>query len=101
MPFLNLRTLHTSAWHCVSLQNIEHPQFHTIRRTATKGLKSYGAGVAALEKVMLETTQDLVDILMQSEKDINCNQLAYGYVCCVISSVVSFIHLKHNNYCSY
>jgi len=56
---------------------------------AIKALKGYGDGVAHLENIIQDITTTLVDdITKQDGHPIDTDQLAYGFLCCVMASVV-------------
>ena len=59
------------------------------RRTFIKAMKAYGPGVNSLEKIVQETTLDMVDEIQQKDGEpIDSHKLCSGYVCCVIASMV-------------
>lgn len=61
-----------------------------MRRIATKGLKAYGAGIAHLENIMHDTIVELTETLQANdEQAVDTQQLANGYICCVLASMVS------------
>ena len=52
-------------------------------------MKAYGPGVNSLEKIVQETTLDMVDEIQQKDGEpIDSHKLCSGYVCCVIASMV-------------
>lgn len=52
-------------------------------------------GVAKLERVVQDTLQDVMEVINNKDGEpFDTYQLTYGYVCCVMTSIVSY---KHNN----
>lgn len=63
-----------------------------MRRVATKSLKAYGAGVVVLEKLMQEVLQETMEIISSKDGEtVDTYQLSYGYVGCVMVSIVSYM----------
>jgi len=61
-----------------------------------KAFKAYGEGVAHLEKIIQDVTANLVqDITKQDGEPLDTDQLAYGYFCCVIASIVRIFQSVH------
>jgi len=61
-----------------------------------KALKAYGEGVVHLEKIMQDVTANLMqDITKQDGEPLDTDQLAYGYFCCVIASIVRILQSVH------
>ena len=62
-----------------------------LRRIFIKAMKGYGPGVAHLEKILQETTIDIVDAIQQKDGEpVDTYNLSTGYVCCVTTSMVMY-----------
>ncbi|XP_067943113.1 cytochrome P450 1A1-like [Watersipora subatra] len=67
----------------------EHPDYSSLHRVAVTGLKSYGSGVAELERIMETTVAETIDLLQGKDgQPVDTHELSNGYIGCVMASIL-------------
>ena len=64
---------------------------HTLlRKVGSKALKTYGQGVAKMEKIMLDVLQDLIEDMNSSAgQPLVVNDMCLSFVSCAMHTLVS------------
>ncbi|KAF6034558.1 hypothetical protein EB796_007135 [Bugula neritina] len=71
------------------MRSINDPGYQQRRHYTIKAIKGYGEGVAHLEDIIQNITITLIDdITKQDGRPMDVDQLCYGFLCCVMASLL-------------
>ena len=72
---------------------------NVLRKVGSKALRTYGQGVARMEKVLLDVLQDLIeDINKTAGQPVVINDVCLSYVSCIMYCLVS-VYRGDYDYC--
>jgi len=82
----------------IAITSFDHPKYSLLRRVGTKALKTYGTGVAKMERVMHEVLQDMVEDLSScTDQPVDTQKLSLNFVSCIILTLTYGVKPSFND----